>query len=165
MNRKRRNNTSRRFGPSAVAAIALALLVPLTGFAQEGDEADAPGEVVFKTNAEFVRFTVNGKSNWDNHHFENRNRTLIIMGLTRGQENEIVLSPRVEGLEPQTFVLADADYKRKRIRRERRTVIVFQAVKKVKFAKPKPAAKATPKTKKAPPPSREPAKKPAKSKK
>ena len=127
-----------------LAAFAVIAMATAPVFADEVDEAEAPGEVVIKTNVQFIKFMVNGKSNWDNHHFENRNRTLIIMGLTRGRENTIELMPREEGLQPQTLTLNDSDYKRKRVRRERRSVIVFQTVQSMKFKTAKPAAKAAP---------------------
>ena len=127
---------------TAFAVVAMAAAPALA--ADEVDEADAPGEVVIKTNVQFIKFAVNGKSNWDNHHFENRNRTLVIMGLTRGRANTIELMPRQEGLQPQTLTLNDGEFRRKRVRRDRHSVIVFQAKRSLKFIKSKPAAAAKP---------------------
>ena len=132
--------------------VALTLWVnPVHAGGDDVDEAEAPGEAVFKTNVQFIKFTVNGKRNWDNHHYEGRgDKTLVIMGLTRGGSNVIELIPRNPELHPQTVTLTDDNYKRRRVRRDRRWVVVFQATKKLKFTKnkPKPVEKPVPKAKK-----------------
>ncbi len=134
---------------SRLPAVGLVAMAAVVFFASpvcaEGE--DVPGEIVVKTNLEFVKFTVNGKRNWENHEYSQRNKTLTIMGMTRGQENVVELRPRQEGYFPVTLTLTDSDYRRRRVRHGGRSVAVFRAVKTVKFSKnkPKPTKIASPK--------------------
>ena len=128
-------------------AMVAALLAPNVLFA---DDSEVPGEVILSTPFEFVKFSVNGKSAWENHEYTKRNKTLVIMGLARDQENEIVLTPRVEGYQPYTLVVKPSEYKRRKVRVRGRRVVVYRVSKRVKFKKvapaaPKAAPKATPK--------------------
>ena len=107
-------------------AMVAALLAPNVLFA---DDSEVPGEVVLSTPFEFVKFSVNGKSAWENHEYTKRNKTLVIMGLARDQENEIVLTPRVEGYQPYTLVVKPSEYKRRKVRvRGRRGLPARRAV-------------------------------------
>ncbi|HAN32587.1 MAG TPA: hypothetical protein DCQ06_13405, partial [Myxococcales bacterium] len=115
------------------------------------DNPDVPGEAVLSTGFEFVKFTVNGKSTWENHEYTGRNKTLVIMGLARDQENVVVLTPRTEGYEPYTLVIAPSIFKRRTARVRGRRVAIYRMKKRIKFKKvvaAKPAPKKAKKAKK-----------------
>ena len=144
-----------RFNTKLVTATVAVLLCGLFATAApsmaHADEDEVPGEVVLSTKFEFVKFTVNGKTAWENHEYTSRNKTLVILGLSREDDNTIVLTPRVDGYEPLTLVIKPSDFKRKRVRKKGKRIAVFQFKKRVKFAKAgsaKPAPKAKPKAKK-----------------
>ena len=116
---------------------AALVLAPGAVFAQE--DSQVAGEVVIKTGVKFVRFSVNGKQEWDNHEFADGDRTLIVLGLDRSQDNVISLQSREEGMEPIDVTVKTEDFKRTMVKRGKARVAVFRAVRTVKFAKPKPA--------------------------
>lgn len=131
MNRSMTRTMIRR---AALASALAMLLAAPHAWAADGD-GDVPGEVHIKTNLAFVKFTVNGKRNWENHSYADRHKTLIVMGLDRLEQNVVVLTPREEGFAPVTLTLTEADFKRRRVRYEGRSVTVFYAGKTVKFSK------------------------------
>ena len=139
---------------TATAALLLCgLFVTAAPSVAHADDDEVPGEVVLRTKFEFVKFTVNGKSQWENHEYTSRNKTLVILGLSREDDNTIVLTPRVDGYEPLTIVIKPGDFKRKRVRKNGKRIAVFQVKKRVKFAKagttkPAPKVKPAPKAKK-----------------
>ena len=119
------------------------------------DDEDVPGEIVLKTKFEFVKFSVNGKAEWENHEYTNGRKTLVILGLSRADDNTIVLTPRVAGYEPVTLVVKPSDFKRQRVKKNGRRVAIYRFTKKVRFGKvsaaaPAPKAKAKAKPKAAP---------------
>ena len=141
---KDRNALSRRawmIGACAVAAAAL--IAPVAGFAAEDDSDSVAGELVLKTPFEFIRFSVDGKSEWDNHEYADKRKTLIILGLDRSEDHTIVLTPRQDGWEPLTITVTGADYKRTMVRKGKAKTAVFRAAKTVKFEKTNAPAKPT----------------------
>ncbi len=136
-----------------VPAFALAALVvssaPGAVFADPADDDDVPGEAVIKTPFEFVKFSVNGKTEWENHEYTGRRKTLVIMGLSRSDDNVVVLTPRVDGYEPLTITITSKDYKRRKIRRNGKRIAVYRFTTKARFAKVGAAKPAKPAKKKA----------------
>lgn len=136
-------NAPRAARPLRLVALLLALATLATAApafaAEEEDLDDVPGEAVLKTRYEFVKFTVDGRSSWENHHYEDKFKTLIIRGLSRSDDHTIVLTPMDDKVEPYTLTLTAADFKRQRIRKKidgrRQRVTVFRATRKIKFAK------------------------------
>ncbi len=137
----RQGMTRRAWLLGTCALATAALLGPAAAFAAEGEGEDVAGEVVFKTPFEFIRFSVDGKSEWDNHEYADKRKTLIILGLDRSEDHTIVLTPREDGWEPLTVTVTGADFKRTMVRKGKARVAVFRAIKAVKFEKTKAPAK------------------------
>lgn len=133
---------SRRGALTTLAA--LLLTVPALAFAGERDDADVPGEVIIKTPFEFVKFSVDGKSSWENHEYTDRRKSLVILGLDRTEDHTIVLEVREGGYEPLTLTIKSDEFKRTMARKNGKRVAVYRVSKKAKFEKTKPAP-ATPK--------------------
>ncbi len=129
----RRDAIARLF---CLASLAL-VTAPATLWAQE--DAEVAGEVVINTGVKFVRFSVNGKQEWDNHEYASGDKTLIVLGLDRSQDNLITLQAREEGLEPIDLTIKPKEFKRTMVKRGKARVAVYRSVRTVKFAKPKPA--------------------------
>ncbi|MCO4760252.1 MAG: hypothetical protein KC502_02035 [Myxococcales bacterium] len=141
--------THPKFVTATAALLACALFVTAAPSVAFADEDEVPGEASFKTPFEFVKFSVNGKTEWENHEYTGRQKTLVIMGLSRSDDATIVLTPRNGEYQPLTIVIKPSDYKRKRVRKNGRRIAVFRYAKRVKFTKigkekPKAKAKAKP---------------------
>ena len=145
-----------RFNLKTIAPLA-ALLVcaifltaaPTIAHADTDDE-EVPGEIIIQTPFEFVKFSVNGKTGWENHEYTHGRKTLVILGLSRADDSTIVLTPRADGYEPVTLVVKPSDFKRQRVKKNGRRVAVYRFTKKVRFGKvsaASPAPKAKPKAK------------------
>lgn len=133
--------TRRAWMLGAIAIAGAALIAPGSSFAAEGEGENVAGELVLKTPFEFIRFSVDGKSEWDNHEYANKRKTLIILGLDRSEDHTIVLTPREDGWEPLTITVTGADFKRTMVRKGKARTAVFRAMKTVKFEKTKAPAK------------------------
>jgi len=131
------------FARATAVFLATSLLLSAVATTAFADDSEVPGEVILKTKFEFVKFTVNGKTQWENHEYTSRNKTLVILGLSREDDNTIVLTPRVDGYEPLTLVVKPSQFKRRRIRKNGRRIAVYRYSTRVRFSKIK-AAKAAP---------------------
>ncbi len=129
---------------AAVAAFTFAFS-PATAQAESDDHV--PGEVMIKTKFQFVKFTVNGRSTWENHTYIDRQKTLHIFGLARDRDHTVVVQVRQEGYTPITLEIDATKFKRKRVRRDGARILVYQQVFRPKFKK---VAKAPAKDEKAP---------------
>lgn len=125
----------------ACAIAAAALLTPIAGFAADAEDENVAGEVMLKTPFEFIRFSVDGKSEWDNHEYLDKRKTLLILGLDRSEDHTIVLTPREDGWEPLTITVTGADFKRTMVKKGKARAAVYRAIKPVKFEKTKAPAK------------------------
>lgn len=124
-----------RLASTTIALLVASLFITALPTTASADDDDVPGEVVLITPFEFVKFKVNDKDEWENHEYTGRNKTLHILGLSRDDDNTIVLTPRVEGYEPLTLVIKPSDFKSRRVRRGRSRIAVYQFKKRVRFAK------------------------------
>ncbi len=136
----------------STAFLVGATLSPAAAYAEDDDHV--PGEVMIKTGFQFAKFTVDGRSTWENHTYIDRQKTLHVFGLSRDRDHTIVVSPRVEGYQAIELAIPADKFKRKRVRRDGERILVFQQVFRLKFKKvakaPAPKADKKPRGKKPP---------------
>ena len=133
---KHPNNAIRRLCVALCAVMlvtATLALSPAPAHAEDDDHV--PGELLIRTKFQFAKFTVDGRSTWENHTYIEKQKTLHIFGLARGSDHTVTVVPREEGYEPIELKIAADKFKRKRVRRDGARILVFQQVFRLKFKK------------------------------
>jgi len=129
---------------AAVLVFCAATQVGLrTALADDDDkpaEALPPGELHLATSYEFVKFSIDGEAEWENHEYTNKNKTLVIKGLAVEKDHRIVLTARDKPeLDEAVVDIKQSDFKKEKIKGNLYKLV---ARKVVKFSKKsdKPAA-------------------------